>query len=47
MACIYDITGRLIIAKQIEEDGWIDVQILTKGTYFLRINGKSYKFMKL
>jgi hypothetical protein len=47
MAYIYDITGRPILAKQIEEDGCIDVKILTKGTYFLRINGKSYKFIKL
>jgi len=47
MACIYDITGRLILSKQIEDEGWIDVRTLTKGTYFMRINGKSYKFIKL
>ncbi len=47
MASVYDITGRLIFAKKVEEGGWIDVRMLRKGTYFVRINGKSYKFIKL
>lgn len=47
IAYIYDITGRLIFSKKVEEDGMIDIKVLTEGTYFVRINGKSYRLVKL
>jgi hypothetical protein len=44
---IYDLTGKLVIAKTINGNGTISVSSLKAGLYFVKANGLTAKFIKL
>ena len=44
---IYRIDGTLVLSAQLPFGSSVDVSALNKGLYFLRVNNKGFKFIKL
>jgi len=43
---IYNVVGQIVLQGKLQEDSTINVELLANGMYYLRIAGKTVKFVK-
>jgi uncharacterized repeat protein (TIGR02543 family) len=44
---LYDVNGKLALSQPIQDKSTVDVSALSKGIYVVKIDGKSYKLIKI
>lgn len=44
---VYSLTGTLVMSRELSADMTLDVSLLVRGAYILRVNGESLRFVKM